>query len=152
MLYIACDPGASGGFAWTDSEATECAAMPPTLVDVIELLSHLSTKAKDVAMYLEEPPPFAGKLIPSSAAFKLGNNHGVVLGASIACGFKLHRVRPQTWMKAHPVGTKGDRTTTEWKNVLKGRAQELYPNVDGITLKTADALLILDAAVRGAIN
>lgn len=152
MLYIACDPGASGGFAWTDGETTECAPMPPTDVDVCELLAHLSTKAKEIDLYLEQPPPFAGKLIPSSASFKLGNNHGVILGASVACGFKLHRVSPQTWMKAHPVGTKGERSTTEWKNKLKGRAQELYPNVDGITLKTADALLILDAAVRGAIN
>lgn len=150
-LMIACDPGASGGFAWTDGESFDCTAMPPTDVDVIELLAHLSTKAKDVSMFLEQPPPFAGKLIPSSASFKLGNNHGIVLGASLACGFKLHRVRPQAWMSAHPVGTKGDRTTSQWKNVLKGRAQELFPTCS-VTLKTADALLILDAAIRGAIN
>lgn len=152
MLYIACDPGASGGFAWTDGETTECAPMPPTDVDVCELLAHLSTKAKEIDIYLEEPPAFAGKLIPSSASFKLGQNHGVILGTSICSGFKLHRVRPQAWMKAHPVGTKGDRTTSQWKGALRARAKELYPDVDGITLKTADALLILDAAVRGAIN
>jgi hypothetical protein len=54
-------------------------------------------------------------------------------------------------MKAHPVGTKGDRSTTEWKNVLKARAAELFPDQD-VTLWNADSLLILDAARRGAIN
>lgn len=151
-LLIACDPGVSGGFAWTDGETYAVTPMPSHAADIVELISHLSTKAKEITMYLEEPPPFAGKLIPSSASFKLGNNHGVILGTSICSGFKLHRVRPQAWMKAHPVGTKGDRTTSQWKGALRARAKELYPDVDGITLKTADALLILDAAIRGAID
>lgn len=151
MLAIACDPGANGGFAWTDSERTEAAPMPPTDADVAELLSHLATKAKDVTIYLEEPPLFTGRNIPGSAVGKLHHNFGLVLGISLACGFRVHRVRPQAWQKAHPVGTKGDKTTTAWKNVLKGRAQELFPDAD-VTLKTADALLILDAGVRGAFN
>ena len=66
-------------------------------------------------------------------------------------GWKVHRIRPAIWMKAHSVGTKGERSTTEWKNVLKSRAAELFPSVD-VTLWNADALLILDAAKRGAIN
>lgn len=37
-------------------------------------------------------------------------------------GWKVHRIRPAIWMKAHSVGTKGERSTTEWKNVLKSRA------------------------------
>lgn len=151
MLAIACDPGVNGGFAWTDSEQTSALPMPPTDADVAELLAHLSSKAKDVTMYLEEPPLFAGRNIPGSAVGKLHFNFGLVLGISLACGFRVHRVRPATWQKAHPVGTKGDRSTTVWKNVLKGRAQELFPTVD-VTLKTADALLILDAGIRGAIK
>lgn len=150
-LYIGCDPGKNGGFAWTDGESFECAAMPPTEADVNALLAHLSTKAKDVSIYLEEPPLFAGRNIPGSAVGKMMFNFGVVLGVSMACGFKVHRVRPQIWQKTHPVGTKGELTTTQWKNKLKGRAQELFPTCD-VTLKTADALLILDSAVRGAIN
>lgn len=153
-LYIGCDPGKNGGFAWTDGESFECAAMPPTDADVAALLAHLSTKAKDVSIYLEEPPLFAGRNIPGSAVGKMMFNFGVVLGVSMACGFKIHRVRPQIWQKTHPVGTKGELTTTQWKNKLKGRAQELFPTLSSgdVTLKTADALLILDAAIRGAIN
>ena len=150
-LIIACDPGVNGGFAWTDSESFETAPMPPTDSDVCAFIAHLATKAKDVDLWLEEPPLFAGKNIPGSAIGKLMWNCGVIYGAAYACGFRIRRVRPAVWMKAHPVGTKGDLTTTAWKNKLKGRAQEVFPTVD-VTLKNADALLILDAAIRGAIN
>ena len=84
---------------------------------------------------------------------KLMWNTGVLYGAAVACGWEVHRVRPAIWQKAHPVGTKGDLSTTAWKNKLKARAGELYGSVPGIkvTLANADALLILDAAMRGAI-
>jgi hypothetical protein len=35
----------------------------------------------------------------------------------------------------------------EWKRKLKEEAQRLFPNMD-VTLKTADALLILEYAIR----
>ena len=75
----------------------------------------------------------------------------MLYGAAVCLGWKMHRVRPAIWQKAHTCGTKGERSTTEWKNVLKARAAELFPTVD-VTLWNADALLILDAAKRGAIN
>ncbi len=89
--------------------------------------------------------------IPGSAIGKLMWNTGVLYGAAVTLGWKMHRVRPAIWQKAHTCGTKGDLTTTAWKNKLKARAAELFPTVD-VTLWNADALLILDAARRGAIN
>jgi hypothetical protein len=151
-LLVAVDPGVNGGVVWKDSDGVvSCEKMPASDAAVCELLAELSAKAKDVEMFLEEPPLFAGKNIPGSAIGKLMWNAGVLYGASVALGFRIHRVRPAIWQKAHPVGTKGDLTTTAWKNKLKGRAAELFPAVD-VTLWNADALLILDAAERGAIN
>jgi hypothetical protein len=151
-LLVAVDPGVNGGVVWKDSDGVvSCEKMPASDAAVCELLAELSAKAKDVEMFLEEPPLFAGKNIPGSAIGKLMWNAGVLYGASVALGFRIHRVRPAIWQKAHPVGTKGDLTTTAWKNKLKGRAAELFPAVD-VTLWNADALLILDAASRGAIN
>jgi hypothetical protein len=151
-LLVAVDPGVNGGVVWKDSDGVvSCEKMPASDAAVCELLAELSAKAKDVEMFLEEPPLFAGKNIPGSAIGKLMWNAGVLYGASVALGFRIHRVRPAIWQKAHPVGTKGDLTTTAWKNKLKGRAAELFPTVD-VTLWNADALLILDAASRGAIN
>jgi hypothetical protein len=37
-------------------------------------------------------------------------------------------------------------STTQWKNKLRERTQQLYPNVGKITLATSDALLILEYA------
>ena len=152
-LIIAVDPGVNGGIAvlFPSEGNVEVHKMPSTDWDVVTLMADLSTKAKDVDLFLEEPPLFAGKGIPGSAIGKLMWNTGILYGAAIAMGWKVHRIRPAIWMKAHPVGTKGDLTTTAWKNKLKSRAAELYPTID-VTLWNADALLILDAARRGAIN
>jgi hypothetical protein len=68
-------------------------------------------------------------------------NFGIVLGAAMALGYRIERVTPQKWQKELGLGTSKGLSKTEWKNKLKGRAQELFPNIP-ITLKTADALLI----------
>lgn len=151
-LLVAVDPGVNGGVVWKEQDGTVgCEKMPATSAAVCELLVELSRKAKDVEIYLEEPPLFAGKSIPGSAIGKLMWNTGVLYGAAVVLGFRIHRVRPAIWMKEVGIGTKGEQTTTAWKNKLKGRAIELFPTVD-VTLWNADALLILDAAERGAIN
>ena len=137
-----------------ESPTIECHRMPETEFEVCKLIADISTQAREVALYLEEPPLYAGKSIPGSAIGKLMWNTGVLYGAAIGCGWEVHRVRPAIWQKAHPVGTKGDLSTTAWKNKLKARAGELYGSVPGlkVTLANADALLILNAACRGAIN
>ena len=151
-IIVAIDPGVNGGIVWSfDGDPVECAKMPGTDIEVCQLLADLSCKAKDAELFLEEPPLFAGKNIPGSAIGKLMWNTGVLYGAAVAMGWKIHRIRPAIWQKAHTCGTKGDLTTTQWKNKLKARAAELFPAVD-VTLWNADALLIYDAATRRAIN
>ena len=152
LLIVAIDPGVNGGVAWRWEGKTYAVKMPPTDFDCVALLASLAELTTWVELYLEEPPLYAGKNIPGSAIGKLMFNTGVLYGAAIALRFKVHRVRPAIWMKAHPVGTKGELTTTEWKNKLKARASELYPDGVAVTLWSADALLILDAAVRRAIT
>jgi hypothetical protein len=150
---VAVDPGVNGGIAvFTPSEGTtEVHKMPGTDWDVVNLIKDIHLAKGRVVLYLEEPPLFAGKAVPGSSIGKLMWNTGILYGAAIGMGWEVHRVKPAIWMKAHPVGTKGDRTGTQWKNVLKARAAELFPDED-VTLWNADALLILDAAKRGAIN
>lgn len=150
-LIVAVDPGVNGGIVWHNGESIEGVKMPSTDFAVVELLAELSCKAKEVELYLEEPPLFAGKNIPGSAIGKLMWNTGILYGAAVAMGWKIHRIRPAVWQKAHTCGTKSDLTTTQWKNKLKARACELFPDFD-VTLWNADALLILDAAKRNAIN
>jgi hypothetical protein len=79
--------------------------------------------------------------------FKFGMGYGVIRGALIALGWRIIEVTPQAWQKHFSLGTKASCASPgEWKNKLKAEAQRRFPDQD-VTLKTADALLILDYAV-----
>jgi hypothetical protein len=158
---LAIDPGVNGGLAWiqvhlnNDKVYTE--KMPGTDFEVIQLLKCIGTesypdgedKRLRVVLHLEEPPLYAGKNIPGSAIGKLMWNAGLIYGAAVANGWKVNRHRPAVWMKALNIGSKRQDklSTTQWKNRLKSKASELYPQVK-VTLWNADALLILDAGHR----
>jgi len=151
-LIVCIDPGQSGGICWSvDGEAVTCEKMPGTDIEVCQLIADLSSKAKDVELFLEEPSVAGyGPLIPASAIARLAQNYGMIYGAAVAMGFIIHRVKPQAWQAAHSLGKKKDHGKG-WKAHLRARAQELFPT-QSVTLWSADALLIFDAATRRAIN
>lgn len=149
LILVAIDPGASGGIVWKH-EGLHAVRMPPTDFDVVNLLAGIACKSELVELYVEEPPLFTGKNIPGSSVGKMMFNFGLIYGAAVALGWKVHRVRPHAWQKAHPVGKKADHGAG-WKRHLKARASELYPD-HAVTLCTSDAFLIYDAAIRQAIN
>ena len=151
-LIVAIDPGQSGGICWSvDGEPVECVKMPGTDIEVCQLIADLSSKAKDVELFLEEPSVAGyGPLIPAAAIARLAQNYGMIYGAAVAMGFIIHRVKPQAWQAAHSLGKKKDHGKG-WKAHLRARAQELFPT-QSVTLWSADALLIFDAATRRAIN
>ena len=151
-LIVAVDPGQNGAIVWTqDFVDIQIEKMPSTDVEVAQLLASFRLLAKDVEVYLEEPSTAGyGPLIPASSIARLAQNFGLIYGASIAMGYTLRRTKPQAWQAAHGLGKKKDHGK-KWKNHLKAKAAEIWPTLD-VTLANADALLILDAARRGAIN
>ena len=151
-LIVAIDPGQSGGICWSvDGEPVTCEKMPGTDVEVCQLIADLSFKAKDVELFLEEPSTAGyGPMIPASSIARLAQNFGILYGAAVAMGWRIHRVKPQAWQAAHSLGKKKDHGKG-WKAHLRARAAELFPTVD-VTLWNADALLIYDAATRRSIN
>lgn len=153
---LAIDPGLSGGLAVRQFGKTDCHAMPETLGDVFELIASFQAAAAveghAVVCVLEEVGGFAGKAQPGSAMFKFGEHYGFVQGVVRSLGIRLELVRPQVWQKAFGLGTASRcASKTVWKNKLKAEAQRRYPQLK-VTLKTADALLILHYALqrRGA--
>lgn len=143
-LYLAIDPGASGGFAWQTKEAVCAQKMPGTEGDVLSFMRGFNPT--DYVVFMEEVGGYVGRAQPGSAMFTFGRNSGFLIGVIMALGFRLEMVRPQKWQKDMGVGTsKTCASKTEWKNRLKALAQRKFPNLD-ITLATADALLILDYA------
>jgi len=145
---LAVDPGISGGFAWRDSEnQIHSCAMPETEGDVLNLLRSIRAEGIET-LFIEDQIGCVGPgmRVAATAMFTFGRGFGFILGAAQALGFRIQAVRPQKWQKHFSLGTKKDAGgTTPWKNKLKGVAQRLFPNAD-VTLKTADALLLLEYA------
>ena len=80
--------------------------------------------------------------------FRFGEHFGFVKGVIQALEIRLLLVRPQVWQKGFGLGTASACSSkTEWKNKLKAEAQRRFPHLK-VTHKTADALLILEWALR----
>lgn len=151
---IACDPGWSGAIVFHPADCDyahlSIEKMPDTPTGIAETLRrfhHIS----DTTFYIEQVGGFVGGRGNTGASmFRFGENFGILLGAAATLGCRIERVRPQKWIKAHGLGTRGEMTPGQWKQKLRNRAQELFP-AQKVTLANADALLILDAARRGLI-
>ena len=139
---IGIDPGLAGGIAVMDEShrVIEVVNMPDTPMDILDFLRKY--EPSECVAYLED----VGKGIPgqsSSATAKFARHNGHLEMALLALNIRTFKVTPQKWQKMYQLGRSGDYGKAEWKNRLKAKAQELFPDLGKkVTLKTADALLI----------
>jgi hypothetical protein len=152
---MAVDPGLSGGVAVSRFGKIECYGMSETQGDLLTLIRDTATagvvEGSELICVLEAVGGFVGKAQPGSAMFRFGEHFGFIKGVVQALGVRLVLVRPQAWQKGLGLGTAGGCSSkTEWKNKLKAEAQRRFPRVI-VTLKTADALLLLDYATRSGV-
>jgi hypothetical protein len=166
---IAIDPGTSGGLVFNaglveyDGKVHDVDnkigsfAMPDNDAEIIELLRpHIQDDKEPVIpvvfpkVYVEALVYFSGKKLPGSSMMKYAGNQRFVIGVLKTFGYTVVEVHPKAWQKA--VGlTKPKKTKQDvWKRMLRDKAQELFPGKH-ITLKTADAYLILYAALTGKV-
>jgi len=139
----AIDPGASGGVAvatLTDGKLNiKLHKIPADPAELAQLIPF------GAVVFIEKVPPFVGRLIPSSAAFKLGKSCGWLEGWAAGRQHRVILVAPQVWQSRLGIA-KGSLTQSRWKSALKAEASRRYPGLDNLTLATADALLLLDYA------
>jgi hypothetical protein len=149
---IAIDPGQSGGIAvLLPGQAATAFKMPATDGELLQKLRIADAGTPNKTAYLESLVLFTGVKIPGSRGIKYGASWGKVYGMLFALEFRVICVPPQKWITILGLGKRGKSTKTQWKNKLKNEAERLYPGLD-VTLATADALLILEAAKRGALG
>ncbi len=154
---VAIDPGANGGLAFwrkgSHMEDISCGPMPKTRADLAMLIDDIVHLDFESTLFVVEDVPkfIAGMNTPPSAMATLHQNFGFLLGAisSYIYGRQLERSvqlilrKPADWQKAVNAGTKS-YWGKGWKHHLKELACSLYPaHSREITLKTADAMLIL---------
>lgn len=143
-LTIGIDPGKSGGYAigWDGLASIHL----HKLEEDFEFVEHMKElkrhpDVKSIEAVVELVPPFAGKMIPSSSSFKLGKSCGFLEGVLRMAEIPFTLVRPQQW-QAGLSGLSG-LTSGKRKKVLMNHAKQFFPQVKGLTLKTADSILIL---------
>ena len=144
--YIGIDPGVNGGIAVLSADGSVLCVtkMPPTPRDLFDFLSQYS---EDSFCVLERVGGLPGN--GGSAMFNFGKGYGHLQMALVALGIPTEDVTPNKWEKVYQLGTSGKFSKTEWKNRLKGKAQQLFPSlVKKITLATCDALLIAEYGRR----
>ena len=167
-LLLAIDPGASGGLAFQHEDgAVDCVPMPETPGDI---LTYLRIEQPGTA-YIEALVKHMGAGVPASTMAVYASNHGFLVGALMALRWRVVVVTPQLWQKSLNLGITGRlkappgasaeekkaiaRQNADlkraWKAKLRSEAQRLFPQCDA-TLKTADALLILEHARRQPVN
>jgi hypothetical protein len=145
------DPGASGGIAciYPDGNVTAIAMLDDgDLRDEIEsFAAGARAEGETPVAYLEIVGGFiAGNKLPGSAMFNFGSGYGYTRGLLAMARVELHMVRPQDWQKGIP-GVHGVKEKPVRKRAMKEHAARLFPHLK-VTLKTADALCILDFARR----
>lgn len=148
-MILAVDPGVKGAIAATHlghvftCNFTTPADMVHQIAEWRSMFSSLAGEEVEAVVYLESvhSSPSAGP----KQSFTFGQNFGEWRGIFSALQLPVHMVQPQEWQRMIP-GRSGKKDA-ELKRVLKTHAQMLYPHLK-VTLTNADALLIMDYAVR----
>ena len=147
VSLLAIDPGKGGGIAYEDTDGSVHALpMPDTVADMELLLRTLV--CSETVCFIEDLPMYRGKMNLRSTAV-LFRNFGRLEGVLASLKCRVEYLKPDWWQKQLRLGKSADHGD-RWKAHLKEHAQALFPKVD-VTLKTADALLILEAG-RGHTN
>ena len=150
-VYIGIDPGQSGGLVAITAEEVMATPMPSTERDVWDWISQYeedwaAARITPAVAVIEKVHSFPGQGVVST--FKFGMGYGGLRMALIASSIPFEEVTPRTWQKALSIPPKKKtESNSQWKNRLKQKAQQLFPEVK-VTLKTADALLIAEFCRR----
>lgn len=140
--FIGADPGAAGGIAVIGSEGVLLHSLGnATDKQTVEFLRFIPQPC--FAVIEKNSGYVGGEGNPGSAMFKFGVSTGKLLGCLTALGIPHEEITPGQWQNALGVPRRAkNEGKAEFKRRLKARAEQLFPGVEGITLKTCDALLI----------
>lgn len=137
--YMGIDPGGTGAIvvidenlqlvSWIKNDSTE--------IEKVDFLDSVKDGVTCAAIEIVHSMPKQGV----SSSFKFGQSYG-----SLRMGIAYARIRmieasPQKWMKALGITYQSGLSKTEKKNILKSKAQLMFPK-EKITLINADAFLL----------
>lgn len=146
-IFVGVDPGKSGTIGYCSSNGKHgVLKMPEELDDIVTALAPsyfhrlCGSLIGDVTYVLESV--HSSPQMGATSAFTFGRNFGwleAILRSMKKSSLHVEdliMVTPQRWQAALNCRTGGD------KHISLARAKELFPSLDSITLRTADALLL----------
>ena len=137
---IGIDPGKGGGIAVLTGKNVKVYPCPRTVEDMATLISMCLNKvsASRTKVIIEKVWAFPtdGRM----GSFSFGNNYGQWQGILASHELDPVYVTPKVWQSHFDI--KKGLPKNKRKNILKQMAIDKCPTTKGITLKTADALLI----------
>jgi crossover junction endodeoxyribonuclease RuvC len=142
--YVGIDPGTQGGIAIVSANSAYAYAMPETERDTLSIFEEISNFDTVFAL-IEDVHSMPGN--SPRSMFTFGRNYGMLRAMLIANYIPFETVTPTTWQKEFSLVNRKLGKTAK-KNTHKARAQELFPSIEKITHKTADALLIAEYCKR----
>jgi hypothetical protein len=149
--YIGIDPGKSGGVACIDEhgeiKAYKCPESSEDMALLFEVLIG-STPADNVLLLMERV--WARPTNAVRAAFSYGTNYGQWLGIAASHEVQMNTAIPSEWIRW--IGCPKALKSVIRKRWLKDKAKECYPELEKITLKTSDAILITKYAKEEYFN
>ena len=138
--FIGIDPGKGGGIAVIEGKTARVYACPETVENMATLIGMCLNNVSiyETRVYVEKVWAFPtdGRAV----SFSFGRNYGQWQGILSVHEVDPIFVTPKVW-QGHFEIKKGLPKNIR-KKILKQMAIDKYPNTKGITLKTADALLI----------
>lgn len=154
QVFIGVDPGKAGGLVAIWPEGTTATPMPATEKDIWDWFRMLWVTDYSAVAVIEKVHAMPKQGVTSSFTFGMG--YGGLRMCLISAGIRFEAVTPQAWMKglSIPPRKKGGGTDVQWKDKLRARAQELFPELDcwdwliGEQRKVSDALLIAEYCRR----
>lgn len=146
-VFMGIDPGLSGGIAVLDESGVVLSVrkMPPTPTDILTYLEEITSGSEvSPVCYIEK----VGTGMPgqsSKATATFARHCGHLDMALLALGIPTNTVTPNKWEKFYQLGKSTSVSKSAWKNILKAKAQQLFPMLGKkITLATCDALLLAE--------
>jgi hypothetical protein len=155
VAFVGIDPSAihgktSGGaivVVTVRKETTkiECICLKKNTEKDIVSLFKKSIRGKKCYAVLEKVHSFPGQGV--SSTFKFGQGYGWLRCLLMALDIPYEDTPPKKWQKWYAMSSEKGETRTHWKNRLKAKAQQHFPEIK-VTLGNADALLIAYYCMR----
>ena len=145
--FIGIDPGKSGGIAVLTGKTAKVYACPRTVEDMAILIGLCLNDVSALNVKIVVEKVWAFPTDGRRGSFSFGENYGQWQGILASYELAPVYVTPKKW-QSHFEIKKGLPKPVR-KKILKQLAKDKYPETKGVTLKTADALLIALYGLEG---